>query len=851
MGFEGTRGAVDAVLRWLTAGQNVLVRGDAGSGRTAVLEAALAAASHRNVSGLMLRAGGSTPYSPLLGHPSAASRAPAQGEAALVEWLAGELQGARAVLLVDDVDLVDEGTAAVVLQVVRRTGCALVLSSARDLSRPGSPQLAALMAQCAPAEVRLLPLGFTAMTGLLSSALGAAPDVALVSAVTARSAGNPRVAVALVRAARFAGTVELVDGLWTKIRPLDHAPLDAVAHALLSRLDDDAVRALELVAWLGSITGADAARLLDSAVVDELVAHGRLIAYRLGAEPETLVVSPPALASALRQRLGRRDVAALNDRLAAAVAAAEPVAERTTDPLGGLALAEREPREGDYWRVSAELVALLHHRSAQEEADARTAWTATPTVSRAVAYLECLMRRPADEEIARVLRETRPAPGDCAQATTHLRLLEARWAFWRGEPVEQVRSRTGAHVDDLRPYLDLDAVRDGVVRSLRGGASDADVRRTVDEREVPRLLRGWSVLARVAGTLEAGRPDLTLQICDQVGPGELLPELHHHLDGLHGEALLLLGDLRDAETWARVRLEAAYDALDTVGIRVHACVLAQVLLFAGQPQAAWRVISTALRLGPAGPLESTYYRRALVLGAALQGRAGALPVARILLAELDAVPRSRRPLVRSLRVLAHAALEVALDHEQDASEQMWERGRRYADRGMMEPALLCWLLSSVPMSPERLSTVRAAYARTPLPLLAPHLRLHEAIAAGDAHAVGAVMTSGRAWIPSGLSRTAVALVDTARAGAPVAPAAPVVAPPVRPARDPGGSLALRVQVLSDREREVAVLARAGLTNRQIADQLVLSVRTVENHMSSVLRKLGFSGRGDLDRWTEV
>lgn len=851
MEFEGTRGAVDAVLRWLTAGQNVLVRGDAGSGRTAVLEATLAAASHRNVSGLLLRAGGSTPYAPLLGHPSASSREPAQSEAALAEWLAGELPGPRAVLLVDDVDLVDEGTAAVVLQVVRRTGCALVLSSARDLSRPGAPQLSALMAQCAPAEVRLLPLGFTAMTGLLSSALGAAPDVALVSAVTARSAGNPRVAVALARAARFAGAVEMVDGLWAKVRPLDDAPLDAVAHALLARLADDAVRALELVAWLGSISGTDANRLLGDAVVHDLVAHGRLLPYRLGDEPESLVVSPPALASALRQRLGRRDVAALADRLATAAVAAGQAPDEGAGAPDRLVVTEREPREGDYWRMSAELVALLHHRSANEEAAARSAWEATRGAGRAVAYLGCLMRRPADEEIARVLCETRPAPDDGAQDLVHLRMLEARWAFWRGETVDQVRTRLGEDAAELRPFLEVDGLRDDVVRSLQDGASDADVLRPVDERGLPRFLRGWSVVARAAATLEAGRPDLTLEVCDQIGPGELLPELHHHLDGFRGEALLMLGELRDAETWARVRLEAAYDALDTVGIRVHACVLAQVLLFAGQPQAAWRVLSTAVRLGPAGPLESTYYRRALVLGAALQGRAGALPVARILLAELDAAPRSRSPLVRSLRVLAHAALEVALDREQDASEQMWQRGSRFADRGRMQPALLCWLLSSVPMSAEQLSTVRAAYARTPLPLLAPYLHLHEALAAGDARAVGAALGAGRLWIPAGLTRTAVAVVDESRSvavevGSDVPPAAPG-----RPAREAGGSLALRVQVLSEREREVAVLARAGLTNRQIADQLVLSVRTVENHMSSVLRKLGFSSRGELDRWTEA
>ena len=45
-----------------------------------------------------------------------------------------------------------------------------------------------------------------------------------------------------------------------------------------------------------------------------------------------------------------------------------------------------------------------------------------------------------------------------------------------------------------------------------------------------------------------------------------------------------------------------------------------------------------------------------------------------------------------------------------------------------------------------------------------------------------------------------------------------------------------------------MLAREGLTNRQIADRLYLSVRTVENHMSRALRKLGYVTRAELVGW---
>ena len=51
--------------------------------------------------------------------------------------------------------------------------------------------------------------------------------------------------------------------------------------------------------------------------------------------------------------------------------------------------------------------------------------------------------------------------------------------------------------------------------------------------------------------------------------------------------------------------------------------------------------------------------------------------------------------------------------------------------------------------------------------------------------------------------------------------------------------------LTQREREVAVLAARGLTNRRIAESLVISVRTVDNHLSHAYAKLGIATRGEL------
>ena len=56
-----------------------------------------------------------------------------------------------------------------------------------------------------------------------------------------------------------------------------------------------------------------------------------------------------------------------------------------------------------------------------------------------------------------------------------------------------------------------------------------------------------------------------------------------------------------------------------------------------------------------------------------------------------------------------------------------------------------------------------------------------------------------------------------------------------------------LSVLSDREREVLSLMAEGLTNSGIAQRLVLTERTVEGHVRSVLMKLDLPGGEDAHR----
>jgi DNA-binding CsgD family transcriptional regulator len=75
----------------------------------------------------------------------------------------------------------------------------------------------------------------------------------------------------------------------------------------------------------------------------------------------------------------------------------------------------------------------------------------------------------------------------------------------------------------------------------------------------------------------------------------------------------------------------------------------------------------------------------------------------------------------------------------------------------------------------------------------------------------------------------------------IIPAAPVMTPRQIAKKEFGG--------LTARERETAVLIAQGKSNREIADELVISETTVERHIANIFSKLGFNSRTQIAIWT--
>jgi DNA-binding NarL/FixJ family response regulator len=68
------------------------------------------------------------------------------------------------------------------------------------------------------------------------------------------------------------------------------------------------------------------------------------------------------------------------------------------------------------------------------------------------------------------------------------------------------------------------------------------------------------------------------------------------------------------------------------------------------------------------------------------------------------------------------------------------------------------------------------------------------------------------------------------------------------AGEPPPAIDPEIDQLSPRESEVLRYIARGYTYKEAAAELHLSVRTVESHVSSVLRKLQLSNRRELTRW---
>jgi ATP/maltotriose-dependent transcriptional regulator MalT len=242
----------------------------------------------------------------------------------------------------------------------------------------------------------------------------------------------------------------------------------------------------------------------------------------------------------------------------------------------------------------------------------------------------------------------------------------------------------------------------------------------------------------------------------------------------------------------------------------------------------------------------TYLALAEALGGSAEG-------ARAALAELDEMSMPgddvnavelRR--ARAWTEVAAGNMAAAHNHLREAAALARHRGDAVWESDVLHDlARLGWAEEAVDRLRELATTVEGDMISTRV----AHV---EALLADDVGALGRVsiaFESMGAWLLAAEAAAAAAVVrrrsgDQRRAAAAELRAAAL-------ARHCNGAItpALRAietqALLSTREIEVAALAATGLANKEIAANLTVSVRTVENHLQRVYEKLGVARRADL------
>ena len=745
---------IDAALAELTSGcsgRAILVQGDAGSGRTALIQAALMLAARRSIRVVALagRLGDDAPGAirtsePLLVTADDADLAGPAMRRALAD-LAARIPGAP-VLLIASTSL-----------------GGLDSETARLLEVPGTERLV------------LGDLSREATAELLRARLGDAPEPALVDAVHAATRGTPAVAAAVTldvhchvqagatwtagRLGRL-GTAALLAWLQRHVGGPDTPAARLAFAAAIVGPQCDAIDAMRIAGLAGEEAGAAYDLLVDRGLM-----RGPMGASRFR-HPVVPLGLERALGVSLRATLHARAAAVLH-------AAGEPAVDVARQLLHAVPT-------GEPWRVHVLLAAAdeLRERGITDEAHA----------------------------FARRARAERGA------APEHSRGSED---VGRSETLE----------DALATFLgggDVEPVARTVLEALDGGLARTDPR----------------ALALAAPLVASGRlPEAERHLAEveAAATAAAADDTAVAAAGARAMVLLARGRLDESLRCARGALAAA-ESEEAGGRGFAHATLARVLLRRGQLDAAAAELDFAAARDPATSLE----RAALAEAAAELALARGDPLAAadhaFACGRLLERCRADHPGVTRWRSIAARALAGL--RRTDEAHALAETDLRLARAAGAQAAIARALAAQAVVGDPTVRPCRLAAAAG---LLAGEHAKDDRMAILLEHG-DALRRAGQRAEARAVLRNALELAEEA--------GAELLATRARDAliaaRDRIDRPASRgVAALTVSERKVAQLAAHGLSNRAIAGQLWVTVKTVELHLTSTYKKLDLRSRREL------
>jgi DNA-binding CsgD family transcriptional regulator len=758
----------------------------------------------------------------------------------------------RALVVVDDAHWLDDATATL-LHLLCTEGRLRLLMTAR--SGVGSPDaIVSLWKERVLARVELQPLSFPEVLALLEEVFGAI-EPGTSQRLWDTTQGNPLYLRELIDDGIASGAFRRTGDVWQWDGDLVRADgrLGDIVAARLSRLSDDDAAALRLVAIAEPLAVDDISQLVPAADLDLLEARD-LIRCEVNDSVVEARLAHPLYGEIVRAGLRELEQRRLFGALARVVAQG---AGRQRDEL-----------RIAYWSVEAgiDVDSDLLDRAAtaassnafdgrRAEALAHAAIRVSESVENELALAESYVLQNRLSEAASLLARLTELTSDEA-VQYRIAVANARALGPVGiEPTLAALDRSTARVDTEHGRQLIETVRVQALSAAGDTNQALEHGMALIDSATDSALFVLAVNAIVPSLLHAGRTSTELELIERAEslflevandvPAQALGGIAHN----HITANLAHGLLDRAD-----ELTAFFEALTGNGqgapfIEGYLAVArGRLALARGRPESAVAALTRATAgLRPMDRLNSNAWALALLGEAyALLGRH--LDAQRCLRAsETAANENQQRYESDRQRALAWidacaGRLNVAIDRLLRIGDDCEQRGEigaafhvlhnvvRLGDRSLI--TRLAALAEHVdgPVTAARVEYSRGLRDGEPDRQLDASATLHEL--GFELEAAEAAHTAAAGFRSAGM---------VAKHNAAVRAASDALAA-CEHATTPALSAPSAAEPLTTREREVARLAARGLSNRQIADELTISVRTAEGHLARVYAKLGVTSR---------
>ncbi len=834
----------------------IVVSGAAGVGKSRIAREALSAATSRGCE-VRWAVGTSSARAIPLGTFTAWAQSGVTDTVQLVrgvmESLTAAPAGATVVVGVDDVHLLDDLSTFVVLQLVQRTAAKVILTV-----RDGEPVPAAVQEIWKVGRFERLdlqPLSLDETTTLLSTTLDGPVDLDAAQRLWTLTRGNILYLRNIVEQEVSDGRLVQQHGFWRWIGdPIMPPSLVQLIESRMGALPAPVSDVIDALAVGEPIELAALTRITDPAAVEDADTRG-LISLEPGVGGVEVRVAHPLYGEVRRRRAAPTRLRRLRGRVAADLGASDDRDDiRVVVRRAALSLdSDLTPDPDLLVRAAHGAVWLADLPLADRLAEAATRAGAGPEPNFVRAHALSWLGR--GEEAAAVLAQVRTnelTDGERARFA-FLRASNTLWAL--GDPArakEIIDEASRSAPTQARSYIDAFLTVYWFAMDQPDAAMQASKNLALDD--LPAVVGAEIAWALTAISADAGRTSHAVAVAEAGYTAATrsfdAPHMRFNIADAEVSALLLSGRISDAlDVAERVRRQAA--DLPGAAQLLGAAVAGRAALGAGHLSTACFLLEQAAAgLSASGHAIGWGHRYNVPRTTALAMR-GSVREAAVALAALDKLERKFRSLDYE-HSLARAWVAAGQGAPSEAITVLMSAAEKAAANGRFAAEVLCLQAATQFGDRSCAFRLRELEAIVEGPRVGLAARFAEALRDGDAAelvavskefermgdlvaAVDAAAHAALAYRRQDLRGSA--LGSSARADALAEQCGGVSTPALRQASEP--------LPLTDREGEIVMLIGAGLSNREVAERLSLSVRTVESHIYRAMAKTGTTSRDDL------